>query len=71
LLVHGSEDATVPVAEAQALYARHRGAADRLLLVKGSHDSYQDLERQISDLTGFLDAAMKPGLSATKRDLPN
>jgi pimeloyl-ACP methyl ester carboxylesterase len=71
LLVHGSEDATVPVAEAQALYARHRGAADRLLVVKGSHDSYEDLERQISDLTGFLDAAMKPGLSATKPDLPN
>lgn len=58
LLVHGSEDATVPVAEAQALYARHCGAADRLLVVKGSHDSYEDLERQIGDLTGFLDEAM-------------
>ncbi|PWB48242.1 MAG: dipeptidyl aminopeptidase [Nitrosomonadales bacterium] len=58
LLVHGSEDATVPVAEAQALYARHRGAADRLLVVKGSHDSYDDLERQIGGLTGFLAEAM-------------
>lgn len=71
LLVHGSEDATVPVAEAQALYARHRGVADRLLVVKGSHDSYQDLERQIGDLTGFLDAVMKPGGRATRPDLPN
>ncbi|MDP2784054.1 MAG: alpha/beta fold hydrolase [Sulfurimicrobium sp.] len=60
LLVHGSEDLTVPVAEAQALYAKHCNAADRLLLVKGSHDSYEDLDRQIGDLVDFLDAAMKP-----------
>lgn len=60
LLVHGSEDAMVPVAEAQALYARHGGAADRLLVVKGSHDSYGDLDQQVGDLTGFLDHAMNP-----------
>lgn len=71
LLIHGNEDATVPVAEAQALYARHRGTADRLLVVKGSHDSYQDLERQIGDLTGFLDKVMKPGGCATRPDSPN
>lgn len=58
LLVHGSEDAMVPVAEAHALYARHRSERDRLLLVKGSHDSYEDLECQIGDLIGFLDEIM-------------
>ncbi len=57
LLVHGTEDTTVPVAEAQALYAWRCGGAGRLLLVKGSHDSYQDLERQIGDLIDFLDQA--------------
>lgn len=59
LLVHGTEDATVPVEEAQALHARCNRAG-RLLLVKGSHDSYEDLERQIGDVVVFLDHAMKP-----------
>ncbi len=60
LLVHGSEDAMVPVAEAQALYARHGGAADRLLVVKGSHDSYGDMDQQAAGLIDFLDAVMRP-----------
>ncbi|MFH1494694.1 MAG: alpha/beta fold hydrolase [Pseudomonadota bacterium] len=59
LLVHGVEDATVPVAEAQALHARCNRSG-RLLLVKGSHDLYDDLERQIGEMIGFLDEAMKP-----------
>jgi pimeloyl-ACP methyl ester carboxylesterase len=59
LLVHGTEDAIVPVEEAQALHARCNRAG-RLLLVKGSHDSYEDLERQIGDVIVFLDDAMKP-----------
>lgn len=58
LLVHGSEDETVPVAEAQALHARRRGGA--LLVVKGSHDSYEDLEPRIGELVDFLLAAMRP-----------
>ncbi len=59
LLVHGVEDETVPVAEAQALHARCNHAG-RLLVVKGSHDLYDDLERQIGDVVDFLDGAMKP-----------
>lgn len=57
LLVHGTEDITVPVAEAQALYAKltRCGGAGRLLLVKGSHDSYDELDRQIGDMIDFLD----------------
>lgn len=58
LLIHGSEDAIVPVAEAQALYASCQGRANKLLVVKGSHDSYEDLDRQIPDLVDFLDVAM-------------
>jgi fermentation-respiration switch protein FrsA (DUF1100 family) len=59
LLVHGTEDTTVPVAEARMLYASRGGAAGSLLLVKGSHDRYEDLERQIGDMLVFLDDAMK------------
>lgn len=58
LLVHGTGDAMVPVAEAHALHARCN-RKDRLLLVKGSHDRYEDLERQIGDVVVFLDDAMK------------
>jgi hypothetical protein len=49
----------VPVAEAHALHARCN-RKHRLLLVKGSHDRYEDLERQIGDVVAFLDDAIKP-----------
>lgn len=63
LLVHGTEDATVPVAEAELLHARLARGQGRLLLVKGSHDSYGELDRQIGDVIDFLDSALKPGNS--------
>ncbi len=59
LLVHGTGDAIVPVEEAHALHARCN-RKDRLLLVKGSHDRYEDLEHQIGGVVAFLDDAMKP-----------
>ncbi len=59
LLVHGTEDTMVPVADARALHARCNGRCS-VLLVKGSHDRYEDLERQIGDVVMFLDKVMKP-----------
>lgn len=59
LLVHGTEDVTVPVAEAEALHARRGEGRGELLLVKGSHDSYQELEKQLGDVVYFLDQANK------------
>lgn len=59
LLVHGTEDAMVPVAEAHALHARCNAGCS-VLLVKGNHDRYEDLERQIGDVVVFLDKIMKP-----------
>lgn len=59
LLVHGTEDTIVPVAEAYALHARCNRAG-RLLLVKGRHDDYEDLEHRIGDVVEFLDDAMDP-----------
>lgn len=60
LLVHGCEDEMVPVADAQAIFARCVGGKCQLLLVKGSHDSYGDLEQQMGVLVEFLDEAMNP-----------
>ncbi len=61
LLVHGTEDAMVPAADARALHARCPAMCS-LLLVKGSHDFYDDLERQMGDLVDFLDDVMNPSM---------
>ena len=58
LLIHGSDDLVVPVADARALYARLQGQPGRLLVVDGSHDSYEDSPRQIEELISFLDDEM-------------
>lgn len=58
LLVHGTEDVTVPVAEAVALHARRGEEQGGLLLVKGSHDSYEELEKQLGDVIDFLNRVM-------------
>ncbi len=60
LLVQGTEDVTVPMAEAELLHTRRGSGTGGLLLVKGSHDSYDELDKQIGDVIDFLDAALKP-----------
>ena len=57
LLVHGSEDETVPVAEAEQIHAGRASDAVELLLVPGSHDDYGDIGRQFAAVCGFLDRA--------------
>lgn len=59
LLVHGTEDTMVPVGEARALHVCRGDGVGDLLLVRGSHDAYEDLERQVSELVGFLERALK------------
>jgi dipeptidyl aminopeptidase/acylaminoacyl peptidase len=54
LLVHGLEDATVPVAEARQIHAGRPGDAVELLLVPGSHDDYGDIGRQLDAVATFL-----------------
>lgn len=61
LLVHGVDDETVPVAEAEAIFARRRHERVELLLIPGSHDDYGDIGLQIAALPAFLDRALKPG----------
>lgn len=59
LIVHGLADDTVPVAEAQEIYAARAGDAVELLLVPGSHDDYGDIAMQLRALQDFLERAMR------------
>ncbi|PKO37545.1 MAG: dipeptidyl aminopeptidase [Betaproteobacteria bacterium HGW-Betaproteobacteria-6] len=59
LIVHGLDDATVPVAEARQIYAARTSEAVELLLVPGSHDDYGDLAQQVGLLSDFLDRAFR------------
>lgn len=58
LLAHGTQDETVPVCEAEEIYANRQSAQVSLLLMTGSHDEYAELEQHISSVIGFLDGAM-------------
>ena len=58
LLVHGAEDATVPVSEAHAIHANRPNDHVRLKLVSGSHDDYADLDRELPVLADFLSDAV-------------
>lgn len=57
LLVHGEDDATVPVAEARAIHAARACDAVELLLVPGSHDDYGDIAAALGPVTAFLQRA--------------
>jgi len=58
LLVHGTEDATVPVTEAYAIYGARSGDHVQLKIIAGSHDDYGNLERQVDTLVTFLRGAV-------------
>ncbi|MBS1161138.1 MAG: prolyl oligopeptidase family protein [Proteobacteria bacterium] len=60
LLAHGGADAMVPVSEAHEIFARRPDERVELLLMPGSHDQYDEIERHMASLIGFLDAAMPP-----------
>jgi dipeptidyl aminopeptidase/acylaminoacyl peptidase len=57
LLVHGSDDATVPVEDAMEIFARRPGDQVRLLILAGEHDSTDEIERHAGELTDFLEQA--------------
>ncbi|MDD2741312.1 MAG: alpha/beta fold hydrolase [Rhodocyclaceae bacterium] len=59
LLVHGRDDDTVPVSEAEAIFARRSHERVELLVIPGSHDDYGDIGLQVGALSNFLDRALK------------
>lgn len=58
LLVHGSDDTTVPVEDAMAIYAQRPGDQVRLLILAGDHDSSHEAERHAEELIDFLDQSI-------------
>lgn len=61
LLVHGTEDQTVPISDAQALQAARGTLPGRLLEVAGSHDRYEELDQRLPEVIRFLDEALDGG----------
>lgn len=57
LLVHGSEDSTVPVSDAYALHASRSHDRVRLLILPGEHDAGEELQRHSDELVEFLRTA--------------
>lgn len=60
LIVHGSEDATVPLAEAYRIHAARAHERVRLLVLAGSHDEYRDIDQHLDQVVAFLDSALRP-----------
>jgi pimeloyl-ACP methyl ester carboxylesterase len=62
LLVHGSEDSSVPISDAEAIYAHRKDQRVELLTLSGaSHDSVEHIDRHREALLGFLQSAMQGG----------
>lgn len=54
LLVHGTEDETVPLSDAEAIWQQRGSLPGAFLAVPGSHDSYHDLEARLPEVVAFL-----------------
>ncbi len=68
LIAHGSDDATVPVAEAREIHANRAHDGVELRILTGGHDDCQDLDRVLADVVRFLDSSLGPG--STKENAP-
>lgn len=67
LLVHGSDDDTVPLADARAIYAERPGEHVQLMILAGGHDLTREAERSAGGLIDFLDQATGRGSGAQSR----
>lgn len=61
LLVHGAEDATVPLEDARLIHAARRDERSKLLVVAGSHDDYRELEQRADEVIDFVNGALERG----------
>lgn len=57
LLVHGSDDATVPVGDARDILAAARPGLASLLLIPGHHEGFDDIAGPLTEVVEFLDRA--------------
>ena len=58
LLVHGADDAVVPIDEAMQIYAMRGDTPVELMTLTGDHESFADLEHHVGRLVGFLDRVL-------------
>ncbi|MBU1238017.1 MAG: alpha/beta fold hydrolase [Gammaproteobacteria bacterium] len=58
LLIHGTADETVPLAEALAIHAARAGDHVEMKAIAGSHDDFHDLEQEVPVLVSFLSGAV-------------
>ena len=63
LLVHGADDTTVPAGDAGAIHAQRAGDHVRLLVLPGSHESFDEAQVHFEELIGFLDHATHNGVT--------
>lgn len=59
LLVHGTEDETVPASDAERLAERSEGRA-QLLLMRGHHEGFEDIDEGVRAVLAFLAETAKP-----------
>lgn len=59
LLVHGEDDAIVPIEEAQQIFAARGESPVELMTLSGDHDAFADLEHHMGQLVAFLDRVLK------------
>jgi dipeptidyl aminopeptidase/acylaminoacyl peptidase len=60
LLVHGADDAVVPIDEAMQIYAMRGDTPVELMTVSGDHESFADLEHHMGQLVAFLGRVLAP-----------
>jgi len=70
LLVHGTDDAVVPFADAQRLQAAGRPGQVQCLAVSGGHDPSEALQAHLPALISFLQQAIS-GLPRDPKAIPN
>ena len=61
LLVHGADDAVVPIDEAMQIYAMRGDTPVELMTLSGDHESFADLEHHVGRLVGFLGRVLAEG----------
>ena len=64
LLIHGTEDETVPVAEAREIHAARPGDHVKIKLIGAGHDDFghsDDIQNEIGEVVGFLRDALAGG----------
>ena len=61
LLVHGADDAVVPIDEAMQIYAMRGDTPVELMTLTGDHESFADLEHHMGRLVAFLGRVLAEG----------